>query len=98
LTQSTIHLGIHEPLVAEDRCREVIKQIKVLVQEKVFCTPLTIALVANKIILSQYLFNKDGEGLEEPLKGDKQSQMMDKFATLCSPNVKNLVASLNSSK
>ncbi len=40
------------------------------------------------------MFNEDGEGLTKPLKGDKLCQvMMDKFTTLCSPNVRNLVAS-----
>ncbi len=93
LAQAIIHLGTHEHLVAKGRCGKVVKQIKALVQEKVFCTPLTIMLVANKTILSQHLFNKDGEGLAKLLKGDKLNQVMDKFATLCSPNVKNLLTS-----
>jgi hypothetical protein len=88
--QIAIHLGTHEQ---KGKCKKFIKQIKALVQEKVFCTSLTIASVANKTILSQHLFNKDGERLVEPMKGDKLCQMMDKFATLYSPNIKNLVAS-----
>jgi len=34
-TQAAIHLGTHEHLVAKGRCKEVITQIKALVQEKV---------------------------------------------------------------
>jgi hypothetical protein len=43
--------------------------------------------------MSKNLLNKDGEGPMELLKGDKLHQVMDKFTTLCSPNVKNLMAS-----
>ncbi len=40
----------------------------------------------------KHLFNDDGEGPMEFLKGTKLHQVMDKFTTLCSPNVRNLVA------
>jgi len=53
----------------------------------------TISLDASKPFLSKHLFNEDGDGLVEPLKGDKLRQMMDKFTTLYSPNIQNLVAS-----
>jgi len=43
-------------------------------------------------LLVEHLFNDDGEGLVEFLKGDKLYQMMDKFMTLCFPNIRNLVA------
>jgi hypothetical protein len=42
--------------------------------------------------LVEHIFNNDGEGLVEFLKGDKLHQEMDKFTTLCSPNIRNLVA------
>jgi hypothetical protein len=50
-------------------------------------------LVASKTFMSQHLLNRDGEGLVELIKRNKLWQMMDMFTTLCSPNVKNLVAS-----
>ncbi len=53
----------------------------------------TIMLFASKTFMSQHLLNEDGEGLVEPLEGNKLWQMMDMFTTFCSPNVKNLVAS-----
>jgi hypothetical protein len=40
--------------------------------------------------LAEHLFNDDGEGLVEFLKGDKLHQVMDKFMTLCFPNIKKL--------
>ncbi len=40
----------------------------------------------------EQLFNEDGEGPMEFLKGDKLHQVMDKFTTLCSSNIGNLVA------
>jgi hypothetical protein len=39
----------------------------------------------------EHLFNEDGEGLLEFLKGDKLHQVTDKFTTLCSPNIRNLM-------
>jgi hypothetical protein len=43
-------------------------------------------------LMAKHLFNEDGEGLVEVLKGTKLHQVVDKFTTLCSPNVRNLVA------
>jgi hypothetical protein len=43
-------------------------------------------------LLVEHLFNDSGEGLVEFLKVDKLHQVMDKFTTLYSPNVRNLVA------
>jgi hypothetical protein len=45
-----------------------------------------------KNLMVEHLFNDNGEGLVEFLKGDKLHQVMDKFMTLCYPNVRNLVA------
>ncbi len=43
-------------------------------------------------LLVKHLFNEDGEGPLEFFKGDKLHQVMDKFTTLCFPNVRNLMA------
>jgi hypothetical protein len=74
-------------------CRKVVEQVKALIPQEVFCTSSTIVLVASKIFLSHHLFNKDGEGPVEILKRDRLCQVMDKFTTLYSPNVRNLVSS-----
>ncbi len=92
-----IHLGTHDHLVVEGKCRKDVDQVKALVHEEVSCTPLAtqfiIVLVASKMFLSQHLVNKDGEGSTKLLKGKKLHQMMVKFLTLYSFNVRNLVAS-----
>jgi len=73
-----------------------IEQVKVLFKVEVFHTPSTktstITMARSKTFLTKQLLNEDGEGLMEFLKGDKLHQVMDKFMTLCSPNIKNLVA------
>jgi hypothetical protein len=45
------------------------------------------------VFFFEHLLNKDGEGLVEVFKGEKLRQMIDKFITLFSPNIQNLVAS-----
>jgi hypothetical protein len=78
--------------VAKGRCKDV-DQIKAFVEEELFRTLLPTMLI-NCIGLSfKHLFNKDGEGPMELLNGDKLHEMMDKIITLCSHNVRNLVAS-----
>jgi hypothetical protein len=73
------------------------REVKSLVEEEVSRTlgaiTLTIALATSKTFLCMHLLNKDGEGLVEVMKGNKLCQVMDKFITLASPNVHNLVTS-----
>jgi hypothetical protein len=57
-------------------------------------TTLVIALSVNKTFLSHHLFNEDGQGLIELLKGEKLDQMLLKFTSLCSPSIHNLITSL----
>jgi hypothetical protein len=51
-------------------------------------------LSTNKIFLSCYLFNEDGEGVVEFFKGEKLDQMLFKFSPLCSLGICTLIASL----
>jgi hypothetical protein len=81
-----INLGTHDHHVAEGMCRIVVEQIKALVQEEVSCK-LAISLATSKTFLFKHLLNEDGDRPIEPLKGDKLHQMMDKFTTLCFPNI-----------
>jgi hypothetical protein len=92
LIQVMIHLGTHDHLMVEGRCSEVVEQAKALLHEDVFHISSIISstinvLVASKMFMSQQLFNEDGDRLVKPLKGNKLCQVMDKFTTLCSPNV-----------
>lgn len=50
-------------------------------------------LATSKTFLFEHLLNKDGDGLTEFSQGNKFTQVMDKFTTLCFPNVRNLVTS-----
>ncbi len=74
-----------------------IEQVKVLLQVEVSHTPSTktstITMATSKTFLVEHLLNEDGEGLVEFMKNNKLHQVMDKFMTLCSCNIKNLVAS-----
>jgi hypothetical protein len=51
-----------------------------MVVKKVLCTPIAtssvISLVVNKTFLFDHLFNEDGQGTIELLKGDKLIQAM----------------------
>ncbi len=70
--------------------RKVVEQVKLLIQEEVACTlratTLAIALDASKTFLSKHL-------LVEVLKGSKLHKVMNKFISLFSSNVRNLVGS-----
>jgi hypothetical protein len=66
-----------------------------MVIDKVCCTPtatfFTIALFMSKTFLSRHLFNEDGQGLVELLKGKKLNQTLLKFAPMCFPSICNLI-------
>jgi hypothetical protein len=81
--------------VVEGCFKEVVKQVKSLVKEEVFhtlkATPLIIAFVVSNFIFLEHMLNKDGKGPMEVLKRKKLHQVMDKFITLFSFNVWNLI-------
>jgi hypothetical protein len=96
LSKAIIHLGTHAHSIANGKCRESFQEMKYMVEDKVCHTPTittsTIALFTNKTFLYCHLFKKDGQGLL--LKGEKLHQMLLKFSPLCSPGIRNLIASL----
>jgi len=57
-------------------------------------TTLAITLFTSKTFLSHHLFNEDGEGPVEILKGEKLDQTLLKFAPLCFAGICNLIVSL----
>jgi hypothetical protein len=57
-------------------------------------TTLAITLSTSKTFLSRQLFNEDGEGHVEVLKGEKLDQTLLKFAPLCFDGICNFIASL----
>jgi len=64
-------------------CKEVLEEIKVLVEGQVSRTPdvkiFAITLNANKTFLAHHLFNENGEGFMEIFQGEKLDKVMDKF-------------------
>jgi hypothetical protein len=66
-----------------------------MVVDKVCCkltaTFSTIALFMSKIFLSCHLFNEDGQGPVELLKGKKLNQTLLKFAAMCFPSIHSLI-------
>jgi hypothetical protein len=101
LSRITIHLRTHEHPVVEGMCKESLEQIKVLVEGEVFHTLnakfFTITLNASKAFLAHHLFNENGKGPMEILQGEKLDKVMDKFQPMCSPNIRNLIASFKHS-
>jgi hypothetical protein len=69
-----------------------------MVTDEVYCTPIATSLAIifsmNKIFLFHHLFNEDGQGPMELLKGEKLNQTLLKFAPMCSLGIHNLIASL----
>jgi hypothetical protein len=69
-----------------------------MVTYEVYHMPTTtfsyIVLSMNKSFLFHHLFNEDGEGLMEFLKGEKLNQMLLKFIPLCFLGIRNLIVSL----
>jgi hypothetical protein len=57
-------------------------------------TTLAMALYVRKTFLFNHLFNENGQGSVELLKGEKLNQMLLKFIPLCSFNIHNLIISL----
>jgi hypothetical protein len=68
-----------------------------MVANEVCCMPTTTTLVIvlsmSKKFLSHHLFNKDGKGPMELLKGEKLDQTLLMFAPLCSLKICNLITS-----
>jgi hypothetical protein len=68
-----------------------LQEIEALAQGEVFHTPnaknFVIVLAISKMYLVQHLFNEDGGGLVEHLKGDKFHKVVDKFIPLSTSNI-----------
>jgi len=98
LSRIVIHLGIHAHPIAKGKCRKSFKEMKNMVVNEVYYTPiittLAIVLLVSKTFFSRHSFNEDGEGSMELLKGKKLNQTLLKFVPLCSFNICNLIISL----
>jgi len=97
LSRATIHLDTHSHPIIKGMCKESFLEMKNMVVDEVCRMPTvtssTIASSMSKSFLLRHLFNKDGKGLVELLKGEKLNQMLLKFVPLCSHGIHNLIAS-----
>jgi hypothetical protein len=99
LSKVAIHLGTHLHQVTKGMCRESFQEMKNMVVDEVCHKPTatssTISLSMSKIFHFHHLFNEDGKGPMELLKGEKLNQTLLKFTPLCSLGRHNLIVSLN---
>jgi hypothetical protein len=74
LSRATIHLGVHNHLVADGKCRESLEETKKLIAKEVNCTPnkkfFVISLSANKTFSAKHLLNDYNDGKMELFKGE----------------------------
>ncbi len=98
LLRVVIDLGTHAHPIVDNKCRKSFHEMKNMVIDEVCCMPtaitLAIILFVNKTFIFCHLFNEDGKGLVELLKGEKLDQMLLKFFPLCSNAIHDLIASL----
>jgi hypothetical protein len=91
MSKATILFANQGHLVVVGMDRGSLQEIKALAQGEVFHTPnaknFVIALATSKMYFVQHLFNEDGDGLVEHLKGDKFHKVMDKFIPLNTSNI-----------
>ncbi len=92
-----IHLGVHNCLVVDRKCRESLDETRTLITKEVVCTPIAktfaIPFNASKTFLARHMFDDCNNGTMELLKGEQLEHIQDKFYELNSPNIHNLVVS-----
>jgi hypothetical protein len=97
MLRAVIHLGVHNHLVADGKCRKSVEETRRLIAEEVDCTLdakiFSISLGASKTFLASYLFDDSSDGIVELLKGEQLEHIQDMFCELNSPNIHNFVAS-----
>jgi hypothetical protein len=96
LSRIAIHLDTHVRFVFNGKCRESLEEMKNMVAKEVLrmanVTSFVIALIVSKTFLSSHLFNENGQGTNELLKGDKFNETLLKFIPLCSPKIHNIIS------
>jgi len=99
MSRAAIHFGEHCHPIAEGMYRDSIQEICGLIAKQIAKTPMatnsTIALLASKDFLNNYLFHNE-EGEKEMLKVEEMEEVMDRFQYLSSPNIWNMISSFRS--
>ncbi len=79
LSRVIIHLGVHNHLIADGKCRELLKETRRFIAEAVNCTPdvkmFAISLGAIKTFLARYLLDDCSDGKVELFKGEQLEQI-----------------------
>jgi hypothetical protein len=74
MSRAVIHLGVHNHLVADGKCRELVEETRKLIAKEVDCTLdakiSSISLSVSKTFFVSYLFNDSSDGTMELLKGE----------------------------
>jgi hypothetical protein len=94
MSKATIHLGVHNHLVVDGKCRELVEEIRRLIAEEVDRTLyVKISLISFNVskTLVNYLLDDIGDGIVEVFKGEELEHIQNKFCELSFPNVCNLV-------
>ncbi len=90
-----IHLGVHNYLVVDGKCKESLEETRRLITKEVVHMPnvnmSVISLSASKTLLAGHLLDDCSDGKVELLKGEQLKQIQDKFYKLNFPNIHNLI-------
>ncbi len=74
MSRVTIHLGVHNHLIVDEKCRKSIKETRRLIAKKVDRTPnakiSSISFSASKTFLVSYLLDDFSDYIVELLKGE----------------------------
>ncbi len=97
MTQACILLGIHEHQVATSPLNENKEMAHNLIRQEYektpIATPLTIAMLANKVFLGSKIIGLN-HGSQPKLRWDKFDLLLEEFSPLNSPNIQNQVNNL----
>jgi tyrosine-protein phosphatase YwqE len=95
LSKVIIHLGVHNHLGADGKCKESLEETKRLIAEEDICMldvkMFVISMTINKTLV-RHLLNDCNYGIVEFFKGEQLEHIHDKFYELNFPNFRNLIA------
>ena len=96
MSRACIHLDVHEHLVSNGTCRELLDMtyqcVAIEVMKTLTAKNSAIVMAASKKFLAEYLLKYPSNGEGHHLVGSSLEIVMDKFNTLASPNCRNFVS------
>jgi hypothetical protein len=89
MSRATNHLGLHNHLVADGKCRKFVEETKRLIREEVDCTPDAkinlISFNASKTSLTSYLLDDSNDGIWSFSRVNSGSTSRTSFVNLTLP-------------